>query len=266
MDDATIKKLVSDYLSQTLTESLDARIAAPPLSREEREQALYTHETALDEAAQDLSEGRHRKLENVAELILDAAGISLPKESPERLRLCHELLRGIVEVVLPTGIERLKGNYRSEYEARLQGSSGPGPVTTQDGKRTDPKDGSDAGEPLSKLVQEFIRESADANKWRDRSKREAEGCLALFLRIVGGERRIGTISKKDLAGFRDTLTRWPSNASKRYPGRSVQEVLAMAEAPFLSVTTINNHLGYVSQLYSWCVSNDRTASRPIGIG
>lgn len=55
MDDAQIRKLVSEYLKQTLQESLDARIAAPPLSAEEREEELYKHESALDEAAQDLA-------------------------------------------------------------------------------------------------------------------------------------------------------------------------------------------------------------------
>jgi hypothetical protein len=65
MDEAQIKKMVSEYLSQTLNESLECRLEAPPLSQEERAELLNTHEVLLDEAAQDLAEGRHRKPETL---------------------------------------------------------------------------------------------------------------------------------------------------------------------------------------------------------
>ena len=203
-----------------------------------------------------MAAGRHLKMASTADSLLELAkenGLPEtdipPKDSLEYKKLCHALLRGMCEVILPREIERIKGNYRSEYEDRFNAPVAPAPTVA-------PPQAKDEGEPLSKLVRDFVGENAKANRWRDRSRRDAEGCLALFLRIVGGERRIGTLSRKDLAGFRDTLTRWPSNANKRYPGRSIQEVLAMAEASFLSVTTVNNHLGYVSQLFSWCVSNE----------
>lgn len=244
MDEGQIKKLVANYLSQTLNDSLETRLESPPLSQDERAELLNTHELFLDEAAQDLAEGRHRKLENVAELVLTAAGVNLP-DSPERLRLCHELLRGIVEIVLPTEIERLRGNYQSEHETRPDAAPLL-PVA---------KDETDTGMSLSKLVKDFIKENEAANRWRDRSRREAEGCLKLFLRIVGEGRGIKALSRKDLVGFRETLTQWPSNANKRYRGRSVKEILATAEPPFMSVTTINNHLGYVSQILSWSIAN-----------
>ena len=70
---------VPPCLKQTLNESIEARLEAPPLSPEVREELLYTHATAFVEATQDLAEGRHRKLENIVELVLDDAGINLPR-------------------------------------------------------------------------------------------------------------------------------------------------------------------------------------------
>jgi hypothetical protein len=163
MDAAQIKKLVSDYLSQTLEESLEARLEAPPLSPEEREEQLYLHAVWLHEAGQDLSEGRHLKLAPVADAVLEVAkesglippGDSISKESPEYKRLCHELLRGLYEVVYPTEIERLKGNYRNEYD-RQSGVVSPPVASTAH----QPKEKAEEGEPLSKLIREFTADSS----------------------------------------------------------------------------------------------------------
>lgn len=101
------------------------------MSAEEREEELYKHETALDEAAQDLVEGRHRKLQNVAAFILETAGINLPNDS-------HEL----------------KGNHQSEYEGRLS------PAVAVAGKKTGSTDAATSreaeGVSLSKLVRDSI--------------------------------------------------------------------------------------------------------------
>jgi hypothetical protein len=207
MDEAQIKKLVSEYLSQTLKESLEARIEAPPLSPEGLEEQLYLHETQLHEAGQDLAEGRHLKLAHVADIVLEAAGVSIPKESSEYRRLCHELLRGIYEVVMPTEIERLKGNYRSEHD-RESPTVAPSTINQPEEKAEE------KGEPLSKLIKEFIAERVKGGRWRGRTKAQGDGSLKLFLKIVGGgDRGIKTLDRRALAGYRDVLTRFPVHTS-----------------------------------------------------
>ena len=79
-------------------------------------------------------------------------------------------------------------------------------------------DKGNAGEPLSKLVQEFIKESTSANKLRDRTKREAEGCLGRTSPSLRhqGESQVGMDRARKGAELRDSAhTFGPSHGYSR---------------------------------------------------
>ena len=269
MTDAEIKKLVADYLEETLKRNEDARAEIGKSAGLSFPDDTGIHEILFLEYREDLAAGRHAKLGNVADYVLDAAGITIPKGSPEYLKLCRELLKGLVEVVLPTELERMKGNYENEYDrpggylSLLRGSTLPSSPTAGQREATSP------GEPLSKLVREYIEDRVKGKRWRgDRTRLEAEGIFKLFLRIVGspvsgGDRDIRTLERKDFAHFRDVLLLWPSNLNKRREFRgkkgeplSVEQILGMGvKERLLSKTSINKHLMYVSAFIGWCVSS-----------
>lgn len=150
MNDDEIRKLVENYLHQTLKENEDTRAETGNPAGLSFPADPDVHEILLGEAREDLAEGRHAKLGNVADYVLDVAGITIqggrpPKGSPEYLRLCRELLKGIVDVVMPTEIARMRGDYRNEYDARhsylkgvlepAQGLQAAPPTTPEEGVR-----------------------------------------------------------------------------------------------------------------------------------
>lgn len=267
MTDAEIKKLVANYLEETLQRNEDARAETGNPAGLSFPNDVETHVNLLSDYREDLAEGRHLKLRNVAEYVLEGAGVTLPKDSPEFAKLCRELLKGIVEVVMPTEIERMKGNYENEYDRMGSYFSRLSPATPLAAGSTQAPVPV-GGEPLSKLVQEYVEERVKGKRWRgDRTRLEAEGVFKLFLRIVGDgysqDRDIRTLNRRDFTNFRDVLLRWPSNINKRreFRGLSVQQVLGMgATERLLSKTSINKHLAYVSTFMSWAVQNQYTES------
>lgn len=269
LNEEQIRKLVSGHLKQTLQESEDVRAEAPPLSPEDREEQLYLHEVFLDEAAQDLAEGRHLKIANVADIVLSGAKLleDVPKDSPEYAKLCRELLKGIVEVALPTEIERLKGNYRNEFDRQagylsLLSDAGDSGTRGDEGKETlqtaSSKSASeDGGQLVSKLLLAYMDDCVERERWTERSRAENEGDFGLFLRIVG-DRGIKTLNREAFMELRRILKKWPANASKKpqYRGRTVKEVLAMGTDRPISASTVNKILGAVHAFMKWAVQNN----------
>ena len=252
MTDEQIRQLVSSYLRQTLKDEEDD---PTPLDPEEHAEALDTRELLLEERREELALKRYDVVHNVADGILEEAGITLPNHSPAYRKLCHELLKGIIEAEV-VGIERMKGNYLgNDYDRQASYLSSPARPVVPAKK--------DEGESLSKLIDEYVNECMTGGKWRGRTKQEADGCLKLFLRIVGagyplGENRgIRTLDRRAFVDFRDTLTKWPSNANKKpqYRGKSVAEVLAIRTDAPLSVTSINKYVTYVTAFIAWAVAN-----------
>jgi integrase len=249
LNDEQIRELVSDYLKQTLKEEEDAKAEGIglPADSDEHIEMLQTRELLLVDARENLAMGRYDVVGNVADLILDAAAISIPKGSLAYRKLCQELLKGFVQVSV-VEIERLKGNYESEYD--WQSSYVSAPVLPE----VPAKKGQDEGEPLSKLISEYVSECVTGGRWRGRTKGEAEGVFEVFLRIVGEDRGIRTLDRRTLTDFRDTLRCWPSNVNKRaeFQGKSVDEILSMKPEQTLSLTSINKYLTYVRAFLGWC--------------
>ena len=261
MTDEEIRQLVSEYLKGVLERDaagegfciFTPRGADPLEAGEAHAEALGVREGLLDDHRENLALWRYKGVQHVADWILEDAGISLPANDPARTKLCHELLRGIVEVE-EVGIARMHGNWMNAFDAqhsylkRLRGAD-PVPAETQPAPP-------DEGEPLSKLIADFVQEGSTSGRWKGRTNGEAAGVLGAFLRIVG-DRGVKTLDRRVLTSFRDTLIRWPANINKkvRYRGKTVPEILAMGADSPLSTTSVNKHLTYTQGFVRWCVAS-----------
>ncbi len=255
LTDEQIRKLVAEYLRDSLRDSEDIRIGGRPLDSEEhfhRLEGLDLHLTTLKE---DFALGQYEHyVTGSAATVLEGAGITLSKDSDEYQKLCRELMKGLIEAT-SIEIERMKGNYRNEYDKGfmvLQEPSGG------EARRVNGVDTKDVGQPLSVLIPEYMDECTAGGRWSERTRKEGKSYFDLFLRIVG-DRGIKTLDRRNFNDYRSVLTRWPKNANKKreYRGKSVGEVLEIAQGAkeLLTTNSVNQHIVYIQSFMKWAVRN-----------
>ena len=206
----------------------------------------------LDEEAQ--AEVRENAIEETYHLsrshALDDAGI-------------HALAEGFAErqgYQLPAGAERYPFleaiqaaliEHHNRIVARLDGAT----VATINPSfaGVEASRGAGAGVKLAEAIEMYIaapERSANASSSRkmDRSR------LGTLRDIIGGERRLGSITKADLRGYVEQLIKLPANYTKRFPGMTPGEATAAGEkagAATLSATSIERGVQAAKSLFGW---------------
>lgn len=244
MTEDQIRQLVDDYTEQTLMEMEEARAQGGflPRDREDLCDMLDAHAFLLEGAKEALAMGDIKEVEHVAQHLIREKSLPLRAGSPEFGLLCRELLKMSVFVqVIEMG--RLGGNYDNRFDRRY---SLPPPVHPEIGKGK--------AESLSKLVEEYVEETAGSGKWIPKSRAEAQAIYTLFLRIVG-ERDVRTLDHRVVVEYREILRKLPPNMNKspQYRGKSIPELLAMKVEKPLSETSVNKHITLVGAFLKWAV-------------
>ena len=138
-------------------------------------------------------------------------------------RLCREIIKA-KQTYLREEVQRREGRYRSN------GISGPQASPVQPKKTP--------AHPMSKVIPEYLKAF----------ERRAPGTILakknVFKRFVSifGDKPLSSISDSDLLRYRETLARLPTNMGKRYPRKTVKEVLKTIEGKIIdriSLATIN---------------------------
>jgi integrase len=110
----------------------------------------------------------------------------------------------------------------------------------------------EARQTLSDLVRAYFEEGDRAKRWTAKSRQELEALYALMLEVLGKDKPLCELTRKDFAYLKDMLTRLPSNRAKSplYRTKTVLELASMKLPPddLLSVTSINKILIRVSSL------------------
>jgi integrase len=257
LTDDQIQKLVASYLEQSLGEDEEARIDGVGLQVEYGEDgehgftSLQEQELRLESLVESLARGEYEGVTHLANGILEGASIQLDKNSSEYRKLCRETLKAVIEGT-KVSIERTSGNYDNWFDRRThpaviqpQSLSAPTMLTSPQGKQ---------GTLLSAAIAEYVTEHSGGGHWTPKTKVESEGIYALLVGIVG-DRDIAELDYKTLASFRDTLTRFPSNVSKKkeFRGRSIPEILKMEITEPLSVSSVNKYIIRVGAFLKWAV-------------
>jgi integrase len=250
MNGEEIRKLVAAYFERTADETEDfIRLTEYDEDGEHGVRSLDVLELHLSDLVEHLAKREHGVAAHIADIILEEAGLAVEKTSSDYQKLCREALKGAIAATR-IELEHMRGDYSSSLV--------PAPVATPAAATPDKSEAASAGEPLSKLVEEYKQECIAGKKWGAGTQVEAKGVLGLFLRIMGGDRGIRTLDRRALADFRDTLRRWPQHSSKKpeYRGKSVEEILALGTDTPLGVTSVNKHLTYAGAFIKWAVRND----------
>ncbi|MGZ8430008.1 MAG: hypothetical protein ACXW4S_10835, partial [Candidatus Deferrimicrobiaceae bacterium] len=235
MTQEEMRKLVAAYFESTIADAEDARADGSGVLSEDSEdgsnEALEGLDLHLSDLVEDLAKGRHEGVAHVADSILDCAGITLDKGSHEYRVLCREALKGVIAAT-KIQLEQMKGHYPERSEAPVATSPVSAPPPTPAPRVL-----------LSEALAEYVKEHSGGGHWTEKTKAESQGIYALLLGIVG-DRDTVELDYKALAGFRDTLTRFPSNVSKKkeFRGKSIPQILKMDIADPLSVSSVNKHL------------------------
>lgn len=245
MSHPDIKALAQQWLTEGL-EELEEQLLS--MNGDSRSGSGYEEDDAYDMALSDCLESTEiqlmnndlSKIRSDVDELLKAQGVAgLPKDLYKRL--CRELLKA-KQVYFREAIERSKGRYPSNGIGVPQAL----PATPQ--KTPAPL--------MSKVIPEYMKAF----------ERRAPGTLLAkqnvfkrFLSIVG-DKPLSSISEKDLLRYRETLTRLPTNMGKRFPGKTVAEVLKIVEGMNIgriSLATINMDLTHLSHFFGWSMAKPR---------
>jgi integrase len=245
MTQEEMRKMVAAYFEDTLALAEDARADGSGVLGEDSEdgsnESLEGLDLHLSDLVEDLAKGRHEAAAaKVADSILDCAGLTLDKASHEYRVLCREALKGAIAAT-KVQLERMKGHYPERSEAPVATS----PVSA-------PPPPAAPRVLLSEALAEYVKEHSGGGHWTEKTKAESQGIYALLLGIVG-DRDTVELDYKSLAGFRDALTRFPSNVSKKkvFRGKSIPQILKMDIVDPLSVSSVNKHLIRVGAFLRW---------------
>lgn len=89
-----------------------------------------------------------------------------------------------------------------------------------------------------------------------------------LLRTELGSKSLEMVTRAHAVAFQNRLARTPANLAKRYPGRTLTEVLALAPPPApMSATNANKLLSIVSGFFKWAVQQGHLRANPFrGLG
>lgn len=265
MDRAEIRELVANYFEDTLADAEDARADGSGVLGEDigdgrpdspggHNEALEGLELNLTDLVEDLARGKHGAAAGVADSILEGAGITLDKSSTDYKILCREALKGAIAAT-KVNLARMRGHYTPPQAGRASSTPAVAPPVAPDVPPI----------LLSEALAEFVKEHAASGRWREKTREETEGVYRLLVGIVG-DRDISELDFKVLSQFREDLSRFPSNHTKRpaYRGKTISEIRELTRkvkaASPLSVSSVNKHIIRTGAFLKWAMKRGYVAA------
>jgi integrase len=248
MDKAEIDLLIRRWTAAALEEGEVERATSGPLSEAKLDDISTGLGIALEAAHEELVGCDYSRVTGeVDELLATHKLPPLDHQSEAFKRLARELLRAKRDV-LRTELDRWQGDYTTGNGSLLQNHQG----STAEGPQFDAL-------PLSEAIPLYLKHFEDRAPGTIEAKQNA---LRRFLGVVNNK-PVHTIAKADCILYRDTLRKLPANLSKRFPGRTINEALALvAHKPgksgaLLSKNTINQDLMHIGHFFGWLIAEGK---------
>ena len=87
----------------------------------------------------------------------------------------------------------------------------------------------------------------------------------MFVQVVG-DKPIQLVTSKDVRAFKDVLLLIPSSMTKRYPGKSINQVIDLTKndqsVERIATATINKYLNSIKSVFSWATDNQYIEVNP----
>jgi len=97
------------------------------------------------------------------------------------------------------------------------------------------------------------------------TRMEWKRAIELLVQMIG-DKPIDAVSGDDVRAFKDALLLMPTSMSKRYPGKTLPEVIELTRASGtverVAAATITKYLNAVKSVFSWAVANRYLAASP----
>jgi integrase len=118
---------------------------------------------------------------------------------------------------------------------------------------------------LSEVLAALVEERSSQGKWTAKTKLERETAGGVIVELLG-DPRVGDVTKDDMRAFGLNIARIPTHVHKRFPRKTVAEVLATIgddpKVERLSPVSVNLYLQLTRSLFAWAVENDKIKTSP----
>ena len=256
MDKQQIDALIRRWTAAALEAGEMERAASGPMTESLMDGTTIGLGIALEATHEELVGCDYSKIASEEdELLATHKLLPMDHESDTFKRLARELLKAKRDV-LRIELDRWQGEYGI---AAGNGSTTFHPATTAD-------------EPplesllLSDAIPLYLKHFEDRAPGTIEAKQNA---LKRFLDVVGNK-PVHSIVKADCIVYRDTLRKLPANLSKRFPGKTIKEALALVGSKpvkrgvLLSKDTINQDLMHIGHFFGWLIDEGRrSADNPV---
>ncbi|MBP2312982.1 DUF6538 domain-containing protein [Azospirillum soli] len=240
ISDTEAARIAAIWLSAVLEE--DEEIRREGL--DERDYRKYAE--ALDVVdvggGYSLATGDASHLEFEIDEALSQHGLTTPKGSPSYRRLAYAMLKASAQAT-----EMM----RARHAGKVVETPSPSIVPTR-------------GITLGELIDRYM-EAPERSNLSGKTKDGYKVIFRLLREALGENRMIRLITRDDCRALQRTLTNLPPNATKRFPGLSLEEVTKLAQLQGLTpmkATSINSYLNNLASLFNWAVQEDLLDKNP----
>jgi integrase len=115
---------------------------------------------------------------------------------------------------------------------------------------------------LSSSIEEYV--SLKLRKWADKTKADQLRSLNFVCDVLGRQRKLSSLTTKDVISVRDALMKVPKNALKSASnaGRSLAEIIAAGAGEPLSFKTREKYFTMFRSFLIWAVDEERISKMP----
>lgn len=116
-----------------------------------------------------------------------------------------------------------------------------------------------SGKRLSGLMDDYVKEKE--SEWTYKTKLEVTGCHRLIMDVLG-DVYIKSIDRQVAVDFRDKVMKLPANLYKCFPGKTINEVLSLADIQPMSIQSVNKYILRLNALLGHAVKSQQLSSNP----
>ncbi len=183
-----------------------------------------------------------------AKRIMAENNLALDDTSKDYRRLCEFVRRAMLEQSHRT-MARLRSDYSAQYDPLF---NGVGPQVPEPPK-PEPE-----GVTLGELCDLYLADPARA-RVTAKTRLDYNFTFRLIKEVMGAEKLVRSIERKNCRAVQDVLAALPPNATKRWPGSPLSQIAAMAKEQGIAAMaprTANAYLHKLSALMRWAVREE----------
>lgn len=245
-----IQGLVKKWVEYELAEDETSRILAAKTERgkasideDTLDETVYSYDMGAADAREALATGNYARVKDFADDILKDNGLEASPSSLEYKQLCHEILKGQIEICQILK-ERSLGQYQKSYTAKASND-----FTQKEQKELR------ARTTISDAAKAYIEDKTLHGNWRPRTEMEIKDKLGTLIELMG-DIPLHEITQSKLKTLERQFLIYPKQRTKnpKYRGRTIKDIFkaGVPEEDRLSLRTVENYFIQLNTFFRWC--------------